>query len=98
MKDSNIPKVGDRIAVIHECWFDRPTKNRPATSHNAPVVVTAVVELTSNDPKWRIETTRCDGTAMHVYLDEQGRDRDEVRATHYREVQPVRIVGEAVSA
>lgn len=69
-----IPKPGDWIRTDHYCWWNAPTTEHPATIHNAPIKVARVVKLTSHFAAWRVEATRCDGTRMHLLLDENGQE------------------------
>lgn len=71
---NTIPKPGDWIRTDHHCWWDTPTAERPAIVHNVPVKVDRVVEMGGITGRWRVELTRCDGTTMHLVLDEHGNE------------------------
>lgn len=57
---------GDRVRVLHSC-AGRGTEL-------ATMTVERVVPLNTAG-EWRVETTRCDGTALHAVVDARGRDR-----------------------
>jgi hypothetical protein len=72
---TTIPKPGDWIRTDHHCWWNHPQTNRPAIVHNEPIKVDRVVDMGGVTGRWRVEATRCDGTLMHLVLDDRG---DEV--------------------
>lgn len=57
---------GDRVAVIHTC-----------AHHGTGMVVTPVLRVVAlnENNRWRLEMRRCDGTGMHVVVNERGADR-----------------------
>lgn len=64
------PERGDEVFVRHTCrgadWFDQ-------VNHFAALPVSRVVRLRCGCC-WRVEATRCDGTAVHVLVDREGRE------------------------
>lgn len=59
---------GDTIRVLHTCAGHKPV--------HGTFTVERVNALTSG--RFRVTTTRCDGTQMDVEVDTQGRDYDDV--------------------
>lgn len=66
MKRTAPYKAGDRVAILHD-----------SAGHGTALAVFTVarcVALATNNT-WRVEVDRCDGTQMHVVVNERGRDR-----------------------
>jgi hypothetical protein len=57
---------GDRVSVLHSC--------EGRGTELAVLSVDRVVALATNNT-WRLEMRRCDGSGLHVTVDERGRDR-----------------------
>lgn len=65
--------VGDRIQILHTChvnWPGGPPRLTPV-DHRRVLTLEAVIPLNTGNT-WRIETTRCDGTALAVVVDQAG--------------------------
>jgi len=65
--------VGDRIQLRHTCrvnWPGGPPLHAPV-DHRRVLTVEAVIPLNTGNT-WRIEATRCDGTALAVVVDPAG--------------------------
>lgn len=71
---TTIPTPGDWIRTDHHCWWDNATAEHPAVLHNVPIKVDRVVDMGGITGRWRVEATRCDGTSMHLVLDDRGHE------------------------
>jgi hypothetical protein len=65
--------VGDQIQLRHTCrvnWPGGPARLTPV-DHRRVLTLEAVIPLNTGNT-WRIEATRCDGTALAVVVDQAG--------------------------
>lgn len=85
---TTIPAVGQWISTLHVCRIDntRAAREDNIREHRAPVRIQAVVKLGGANGDWRVETTRCDGSAMHLILNADGTEIGEETGTGYEVV------------
>lgn len=63
----SLPKVGDTIDVLHDCWDGTGR----AVRHTTPITITRRKRLGRG---WRLSTVRCDGTAMEWVVNDAGEE------------------------